>query len=57
VNFALRQGDVFSMRTQGGGGYGPPEERSREAIEKDIREGKLSGNQKSSVDNVGDVAG
>ena len=42
VNCKLRQGDVFSMRTQGGGGYGPSEERDREAIARDLREGKVS---------------
>ena len=26
------------MRTQGGGGYGPPQERAREHIERDLRE-------------------
>jgi len=38
----LRRGDVVSMWTQGGGGYGAPGERSTEAIVQDIREGKLS---------------
>jgi N-methylhydantoinase B len=42
VNQPLKRGDVFSMMTQGGGGYGPPEERSEEAIERDIREGKVT---------------
>ncbi len=30
------------MRTQGGGGYGLPAERPKAAIERDIREGKLT---------------
>jgi N-methylhydantoinase B len=38
----LKRGDVFSMRTQGGGGYGVPAERQKDAIERDIREGKLT---------------
>lgn len=38
----LRRGDVFSMWTQGGGGYGPPEERDAAAIERDVREEKLT---------------
>jgi len=38
----LRRGDVVSMWTQGGGGYGAPGERSTAAIVQDIREGKLS---------------
>jgi N-methylhydantoinase B len=42
VNRALRRGDVISMSTQGGGGYGPPAERAREAVERDLREGKLT---------------
>ena len=42
VNFKLRHGDVFSMSTQGGGGYGPSEERDRKAIARDLREEKVS---------------
>ncbi|MFO1281831.1 MAG: hydantoinase B/oxoprolinase family protein [Burkholderiales bacterium] len=38
----LKRGDVFSMWTQGGGGYGPPAERDREAIARDVREGKAT---------------
>jgi N-methylhydantoinase B len=38
----LRRGDVFSMRTQGGGGYGPPEERDPAAIARDVKAGKVS---------------
>jgi N-methylhydantoinase B len=40
--YPLRTGDIFSMRTQGGGGYGSPSERDTAAIEKDVREGKLT---------------
>lgn len=40
--YPLRTGDIFSMRTQGGGGYGRPSERDTAAIEKDVREGKLT---------------
>lgn len=42
VNHVFRYGDVFSMRTQGGGGFGPPEERDRALVERDLREGKIS---------------
>ncbi|MEE8189730.1 MAG: hydantoinase B/oxoprolinase family protein [Kiloniellales bacterium] len=42
VNFKLRRGDVLSMRTQGGGGYGPPDERDPAAIERDLREEKIT---------------
>jgi N-methylhydantoinase B len=45
VNCRLKRGDVFSMMTQGGGGYGPPRERSRAAIARDIREDKVSAEQ------------
>ena len=38
----VEAGDVVSYRTCGGGGYGPPEERSRDAVARDVREGKLS---------------
>ena len=38
----LRRGDILSMRTQGGGGYGPPGERDKAAIERDLREGKIT---------------
>jgi len=38
----VQAGDVVSYRTCGGGGYGPPEERSRDAVARDVREGKLS---------------
>ena len=31
-----------SYRTCGGGGYGPPEERDRELVARDVREGKVS---------------
>ncbi len=46
--YPLKTGDVFSMRTQGGGGYGPPEERTRAAIERDIREEKLTNTRSDS---------
>lgn len=42
----LRRGSVLAVYTSGGGGYGPPEARSREATEKDIRERRL-GQKKS----------
>ncbi|MBW1695433.1 MAG: hydantoinase B/oxoprolinase family protein [Deltaproteobacteria bacterium] len=37
-----RKGDVLSIRTAGGGGYGNPKERSPEAIRKDLEDGKIS---------------
>lgn len=38
----LRPNDVISVRTPGGGGYGPPAQRDPEARARDRREGKMS---------------
>jgi N-methylhydantoinase B len=38
----LEEGDLISVRTCGGGGYGPPRERDRELVARDVREGKVS---------------
>jgi N-methylhydantoinase B len=38
----IKQGDVLSFRLSGAGGYGPPEKRSRTAIENDIADGYVS---------------
>ena len=38
----LEPGDVVSIRTCGGGGYGAPEERDAELVATDVREGKVS---------------
>jgi N-methylhydantoinase B len=37
----LVPGDVISVRTCGGGGYGPPEEREPERVLRDVLEGKV----------------
>jgi N-methylhydantoinase B len=42
VTIELEAGDVISVRTCGGGGYGPPEERDPELVRRDVREGKVS---------------
>lgn len=42
VNLKLKRGDVFSMWTQGGGGYGRPAERDPAAVARDLREGKVT---------------
>jgi N-methylhydantoinase B len=42
VNRPLKRGDVFSMWTQGGGGYGKPRERDPAAIGRDLRQGKVT---------------
>jgi N-methylhydantoinase B len=33
---------VLSVRTPGGGGYGPPRERDPVAVRRDVRGGKVS---------------
>lgn len=38
----LRKGDIVTIYTAGGGGYGPVSERTREAIEHDLRHGYIS---------------
>jgi N-methylhydantoinase B len=38
----VQPGDTISYRTCGGGGYGPPEERDRELVARDVREGKIN---------------
>jgi N-methylhydantoinase B len=42
VNHPLRCGDVLSMETQGGGGYGAPGARDPEALRRDLREAKVT---------------
>lgn len=39
---SLKQGDVISIRTAGGGGYGPGRERDPEAVLADIRDGYVT---------------
>jgi N-methylhydantoinase B len=41
-NFSLKKGDRVVVELGGGGGYGPPAKRSREAIAKDLREGLIT---------------
>jgi N-methylhydantoinase B len=38
----LKRGDAIITRTGGGGGYGDPRERSRDLVEKDLRNGFIS---------------
>jgi N-methylhydantoinase B len=38
----LEAGDVLSVRSCGGGGYGPPEEREPERVLRDVLQGKVS---------------
>jgi N-methylhydantoinase B len=42
VTTTLAPGTVLSVRTPGGGGYGPPRERDPEAVRRDVRGGKVS---------------
>lgn len=38
----LRKGDILTLVTAGGGGYGSPAERDPRLVERDVREGYLS---------------
>ncbi len=38
----LAPGTTLSLRTPGGGGYGPPQERDPAAVRRDVREGRIS---------------
>ena len=42
ANVRLEAGDKIKVETGGGGGYGPAEGRSPEAIERDLRNGYIS---------------
>jgi N-methylhydantoinase B len=42
MGLELKKSDILSIRTQGGGGYGPANERSPELIERDVLEGKVT---------------
>jgi len=41
-NYPVNPGDVVVLETGGGGGWGPPAERAREAIERDIARGYVT---------------
>jgi N-methylhydantoinase B len=45
----LVPGDVISVRTCGGGGYGPPEERDPERVLRDVLEDKVSADRARDV--------
>lgn len=40
--YPLSPGDSIMVKTGGGGGYGPPSERARQLIERDLRRGLIS---------------
>jgi N-methylhydantoinase B len=41
-DYLVEEGDVVVLETGGGGGYGPPAERARESIERDVMRGYIS---------------
>jgi N-methylhydantoinase B len=41
-NVAVDAGDIFTLRTSGGGGLGPPDQRDRAAVAEDLREGRIT---------------
>ncbi|WP_247730304.1 hydantoinase B/oxoprolinase family protein [Halovivax limisalsi] len=45
----LETGDRFTIRDAGGGGYGPPEERSPEAVRADVEKGYITAETAQSV--------
>ncbi len=52
----LKKGDVVSLRLPGAGGYGDPRDRDREAVLRDVRDGKVS-REKAKEDYGVDVGG
>jgi N-methylhydantoinase B/oxoprolinase/acetone carboxylase alpha subunit len=44
-DITLHAGDEVLIESAGGGGYGPPEERSREALLRDVQEGLVSADE------------
>ena len=40
--YPLKAGDQITVETGGGGGYGPPSERPRESVERDVMRGYIS---------------
>jgi len=41
----IQKGDILSIQTAGGGGFGPPEKRQPELVARDCIKGKVSRNQ------------
>jgi N-methylhydantoinase B len=41
-DYLLQEGDIVQLETGGGGGYGPPAERARELVERDVMRGYVS---------------
>lgn len=42
ITVELKEGDIIEIKTAGGGGYGPPEERAPDAIKRDVENGLLN---------------
>jgi N-methylhydantoinase B len=42
TNLMLRKGDVVRLETSGGGGFGRPQTRARELVERDVLQGYIS---------------
>ncbi|MBS3814913.1 hydantoinase B/oxoprolinase family protein, partial [Candidatus Bipolaricaulota bacterium] len=42
ITMELDEGDLISIKTPGGGGYGSPRNRSPDNIKEDLEEGKIS---------------
>jgi N-methylhydantoinase B len=40
--YALDEGDVYEIYESGGGGYGDPQQRDRQLVERDVRDGVVS---------------
>ena len=53
ATITLRPGDRITVRTPGGGGYGPPGERPRGLVERDVRDGKISPERARSLYGLG----
>lgn len=49
VTLGLAPGEVISVQTPGGGGYGPPDQRDPEAVARDVRLGKVSAERARSI--------
>jgi N-methylhydantoinase B len=49
VNVTFAKGDLFVVETAGGGGYGPPESREPELVERDLREGRITADEAREV--------
>jgi N-methylhydantoinase B len=47
-------GDIVTLITPGGGGWGDPAERSRDAVAQDVREGLVSPERAGTIYRYGD---